>query len=90
MQFLIFLSLTIFISNLIGQTIGQSNYFCSANGSDIEFTLSSSSHSAWESTINCFLAQCNVDSSNNNSCRSSATPCYDYRTMMNISVCAPG
>lgn len=52
---------------------------------------SSSSHSAWQSSSNCQLLLCNQNSSNNNdSCRLSSTPCFDYRTANNTSYCAPG
>ncbi|CAF1943851.1 unnamed protein product [Rotaria magnacalcarata] len=61
------------------------NYYCNA----VEFTLSSSDHSASKTTLNCSLQKCNV-SSNENTCRSSTTPCFDYRTLNNISYCAPG
>ncbi|CAF1124332.1 unnamed protein product [Adineta steineri] len=76
--------------NSIGQNTQLPNYSCSENNVSIEFTLSLSSHSAWNSTSYCSLQQCNVDSNNNNSCRSSSTPCFDYRTINNISYCAPG
>ncbi|CAF1482448.1 unnamed protein product, partial [Adineta steineri] len=77
--------------NSIGQTTQIPNYSCSDNNASIHFTLSSSSHSASNSTSNCFLQQCIVNSNNNNnSCRSSSTPCFDYRTINNISFCAPG
>ncbi|CAF1343097.1 unnamed protein product [Adineta steineri] len=47
---------------------------------------------AWNSTSNCSLQQCNVNlnNSNNNSCLSSSTPCFDYRTINNSRYCAPG
>ncbi|CAF1439522.1 unnamed protein product [Rotaria magnacalcarata] len=61
------------------------NYYCNA----VEFTLSSSDHSASKTTLNCSLQKCNV-SSNENTCRSSTTPCFDYLTLNNISYCAPG
>ncbi len=73
----------------LGQTTEAPNYSCSVNDSNVKFTLSSSSHSAWEPTTNCFLSQCNVNSSSNDSCRSSSTPCFDYRTVNNISISAP-
>ncbi|CAF3684658.1 unnamed protein product [Rotaria socialis] len=61
------------------------NYYCNT----VEFTLSSSDHSASKPTLNCSLQKCNV-SSNENTCLSSTTPCFDYRTFNNISYCAPG
>ncbi|CAF0858351.1 unnamed protein product [Adineta steineri] len=74
---------------LLSQTTQLPDYSCSENNVSIQFTLSSSSHSAWNSTSNCSLQQCNVNSNNNNNCLSSSTPCFDYRTINNISYCAP-
>ncbi|CAF4693559.1 unnamed protein product [Rotaria sp. Silwood1] len=49
-----------------------------------------SSHSAWESSSSCSLFLYNDDTnSNNNSCRSSMTLCFNYHTNNNISYCAP-
>ncbi|CAF4416677.1 unnamed protein product, partial [Adineta steineri] len=76
--------------NSIGQTTQLPNYSCNENNVSIQFTLSSSSHSAWNPTSNCSLQQCNVNlTNNNNNCRSSSTPCFDYRTINNISYCTP-
>ncbi|CAF4378045.1 unnamed protein product, partial [Adineta steineri] len=74
------------------QTTQLPNYSCSENNVSIQFILSSSSHSAWNSTSSCSLQQCflNSNNNNNNSCLSSSTPCFDYRTINNISYCAPG
>ncbi len=52
--------------------------------------MSSSPHSGLYSASNCSVQECNVSSSDNDSCRSSSTPCYDYRSFSNISFCAPG
>ncbi len=71
----------------LGQMTQASQYFCSINNSSVKFTLSSSSHSAWQPSLNCSLTLCNVSS--NNICRSSGTPCFDYRTNTNASYCAP-
>ncbi len=76
------------IHSYLGQITNASEYFCSTNDSSIEITLTSSPHSAWEPLSNCALALCNVSS--NNICRSSETPCFDYRTNTNASYCAPG
>ncbi|CAF1376228.1 unnamed protein product [Adineta steineri] len=78
--------------NSIGQTTQLPNYSCTENNASIQFTLSSSAHSAWNPTSNCSLQQCNVNLTNinNDNCRSSSTPCFDYRTTNNISYCAPG
>ncbi|CAF4372120.1 unnamed protein product, partial [Adineta steineri] len=70
------------------QTTELPDYSCSENNVSIQFTLSSLSHSAWNSTSNCSLQQCNVNL--NNSCLSSSTPCFDYRTINNSRYCAPG
>ena len=74
----------------LGQTTAAPNYSCSENGGNVKFTASSSPHSASYPTSNCSLQQCIVSSSNNDSCRSSLTPCFDYRSLDNSSYCAPG
>ncbi|CAF0977204.1 unnamed protein product [Adineta steineri] len=76
--------------NSIGQSTQLSNYSCSENDISIQFILSSSAHSAWNSTSNCSLQQCNISLNGNNNCLSSSTPCFDYRSINNISYCAPG
>ncbi|CAF4099959.1 unnamed protein product, partial [Adineta steineri] len=78
------------LSSVKGQTTQLPNYSCSENNATIQFTLSSSSHSASNSTSSCSLQQCNTSLNNNDNCRSSSTPCFDYRTINNISYCAPG
>ncbi len=70
----------------IVQTTQSSTYTCDQNDSTVEFSLSSSSHSTWDDLSNCALSQCNT---NNDSCRLSQTPCFDYRTIDSISYCAP-
>ncbi|CAF1551299.1 unnamed protein product [Adineta steineri] len=80
----------IFLSSIKGQTTQLPNYSCSENNASIQFTLSSSSHSAWNPTSSCSLQQCNTSLNGNNNCLSSSTPCFDYRTINNISYCAPG
>ncbi|CAF1238732.1 unnamed protein product [Adineta steineri] len=72
------------------QTTQLPNYSCTENNVSIQFTLSSSSHSAWNPASNCSLQQCNTSLNDNNNCLLSSTPCYDYRTINNISYCAPG
>ncbi|CAF1578477.1 unnamed protein product [Adineta steineri] len=76
--------------NSLGQTTQLPNYSCSENNVSIQFTLSSSSHSAWNQTSNCSLQQCDISSNGSNSFLSSSTPCFDFRTINNISYCAPG
>ncbi|CAF1151389.1 unnamed protein product [Adineta steineri] len=76
--------------NSVGQTTQPPNYSCTENNASIQFTLSSSSHSASNPTSSCSLQQCNTSLNGNNNCRSTSTPCYDYRTINNISYCAPG
>ncbi|CAF1384905.1 unnamed protein product [Adineta steineri] len=72
------------------QTTQLPNYSCSENNVSIQFTLSSSFHSAWNPTSNCSLQQCNTSLNGNNNCLSSTTTCFDYRTTNNIRYCAPG
>ncbi|CAF0885277.1 unnamed protein product [Adineta steineri] len=76
--------------NSIGQTTQLPNYSCTENNASVQFTLSSSSHSASNPTSYCALQQCNTSLNGNDNCRSSSTPCFDYRTINNISYCAPG
>ncbi|CAF1354433.1 unnamed protein product [Adineta steineri] len=90
MRFIIVLFFIISLSSVKGQTTQPPNYSCTENNASIQFTLSSSAHSAWNSTSNCSLQQCNTSLNGNNNCLSSSTPCYDYRTINNISYCAPG
>ncbi|CAF1054681.1 unnamed protein product [Adineta steineri] len=67
------------------------NYSCINNSSgNVTFALSWSSHSAWNPTLNCTLQQCLIIFNNNSSCRSSSTPCFDYRTYTDDRYCAPG
>ncbi|CAF3894183.1 unnamed protein product, partial [Adineta steineri] len=76
--------------NSIGQTTQLPNYSCTENNASVQFTLSSSSHSASNPTSYCAVQQCNTSLNGNDNCRSSSTPCFDYRTINNISYCAPG
>ncbi|CAF4305241.1 unnamed protein product, partial [Rotaria magnacalcarata] len=85
MTAIVVLLFSFFFSYVQGLSTATPNYYCNA----VEFTLSSSDHSASKTTLNCSLQKCNV-SSNENTCRSSTTPCFDYRTLNNISYCAPG
>ncbi|CAF1407374.1 unnamed protein product, partial [Adineta steineri] len=91
MRSIIALLFIIFLSSVKGQTTQLPNYYCTENNVSIQFTLSSSSHSASNPASSCSLQQCNVNltNSNNDNCRSSSTPCFDYRTINNISYCAP-
>ena len=73
----------------LGQITQSPNYSCYENNSTVTFTLSSSDQSAQRASVNCFLSTCNVSSSNNSSCLSSFTPCFDYRSWNNTSYCAP-
>ncbi|CAF3023835.1 unnamed protein product [Rotaria sp. Silwood2] len=73
-----------------GQTTSVPNYYCYENNDSVQFTLSLSSHSAWQPTLNCSLQQCNTSFNDNSICRSSTTPCFDYRTLNYTSYCAPG
>ena len=73
-----------------GPTAQAFNYVCTENTSVIEFTLSSSDHSASKLVSNCSLQQCSVDLNYNNSCLLSSAPCFDYRSSNNTKYCAPG
>lgn len=75
---------------MLDQTTQAPNYSCSDSDEIVTFTASQLSHSAWEPTSNCILQSCNVTSSTNNTCRSSATLCFQYRTLNNQIYCAPG
>ena len=67
-----------------------SNYACTANTDvDVEFTLSSGYHSAWNPTLNCALSECTVNSTINRSCRSNSTHCFSYQLINNRSICVP-
>ncbi|UJR17490.1 hypothetical protein I4U23_004385 [Adineta vaga] len=66
-----------------GQTTEPPNYVCNEHDNSVEFTTSSSNHSAWDLTSNCFLQEYQKCSHTNNSCRSLSTPCFDYLTVNN-------
>ncbi len=68
-----------------GQNSSSSSH-CPLDNSSVVFSLSFSSHSAWNDSFNCSLSQCN---NNGHDCRSSEILCFDYRTMTNMSYCAP-
>ncbi|CAF1477256.1 unnamed protein product [Rotaria sp. Silwood1] len=90
MRFVIVLFFNVLFSCVQGQTTIAPNYYCNDNNDVVQFTLSPSPHSAWQPTLNCSLQQCNTSSNDNNNCRSSSTPCYNYYTLNNVSYCAPG
>ncbi|CAF1265233.1 unnamed protein product [Adineta steineri] len=90
MRSIIVLFFIISLSSVKGQTSQVPNYSCTENNVSFQFTLSSSSHSAWNSTSSCSLQQCNTSLNCSNNCLPSSTPCFDYRTINNISYCAPG
>ncbi len=77
---------------MIGQTTNSANYYCTEDNFTIQFThtSTSTSHSAWDPLLNCSLALC-YESLNNssNSCRTTSTFCFDYRTISDVSYCAP-
>lgn len=74
----------------VGQTIDASNYSCTENNLTARFTDPVQSHSAKHYSSNCSLSRCSIYPSNNQNCRLSSTPCFDYRTANNIGYCAPG
>lgn len=86
MSFYILL-LVLILFESCSHSFGQENYFCNVENNQVGFSSSSSYHSAWNSTMNCVLSECN---SINSSCRSSSTPCFRYQTISNGSICAPG
>lgn len=73
----------------LGQVPSTSSQSCRVNSAAFDFSPTSSNHSAWQPATNCSLSQCSSSFSLNNNCRSSSTPCFDYRTVNNTSVCAP-
>ncbi|CAF4102548.1 unnamed protein product [Adineta steineri] len=89
MRSIIVLFFIIFLSSVTGQTTELPDYSCDENDVSIQFALLSSSHSAWNSISNCSLQQCNISLNGSDNCLSSSTPCFDYRTINNISYCAP-
>ena len=66
-----------------------STYVCNDNQRDVAFTLYTSFHSAWEPSTNFNMLQCSMNASNDNGCRASSTPCFNYRSLSNTSYCAP-
>ncbi|CAF5176818.1 unnamed protein product, partial [Rotaria magnacalcarata] len=78
MRFAIPSMFIIYFSCVHAQTTVAPNYYCYEKEDVIQFTLSSLPHSAWQPTLNCSLQQCNESPTDNNNCRSSSTPCYDY------------
>ncbi|CAF1192688.1 unnamed protein product [Adineta ricciae] len=76
---------------MTSQTPQKPNVVCNKTDTAVEFTLSSSSHSAWNSVSYCSLQQCRSNINNDNiTCVLSPKPCFDYRTPNNASYCAPG
>ena len=67
----------------------STSYVCSANRSQITFTLLNGSHSAKDSTANCRLSTCLESSNANVDCRTSRTPCFEYQHVNGTSYCAP-
>ncbi|CAF1432721.1 unnamed protein product [Adineta ricciae] len=84
-----FLFLTISFLSLKDRTIALGSSSCALQNNNVEFTLSTASHSASNSTSSCSLQQCITTSANNQTCSLSPTPCFNYRTANNISYCAP-
>ncbi|CAF4448156.1 unnamed protein product [Rotaria socialis] len=84
------ISTTTLITSTLNQTTRANNYFGYQNSSTVQITLSSSAHTAWQSTSNCSVQQCNISLNNDNNCRSSSIPCYNYLSFNSTSYCAPG
>ncbi|UJR07110.1 hypothetical protein I4U23_011398 [Adineta vaga] len=90
MPLITFPILIFILLSLKALTIQSSNYFCQENNISIQFTLSTSNHSASNPTLNCSLQQCNGTSLDNQTCSLSPTPCFNYQTVNNsLSYCAP-
>ncbi|CAF1530276.1 unnamed protein product [Adineta ricciae] len=89
MAFVAFLFLIISFLSLKDRTIALASSSCVSQSNNVEFTLSTASHSASNPTSSCSLQQCNITSSDNLTCSLSPTPCFNYRTANNISYCAP-
>jgi hypothetical protein len=68
-------------------SLSSSSYTCAQTNFTIQFSLSSSSHSVENLSSSCLFSQ--YSDNNNNSCRSSQTPCFDYQTFDQIHYCAP-
>ena len=66
----------------------STQYVCQTNQSSLQWTLYSSSHSAWDPSNSCALSFCNSICSNS-SCRRSQTPCFEYVSYSNTIYCAP-
>lgn len=56
----------------------------------LHFNYLFSNHSAENLISNCSVQKCNGSNNTSGVCRSSSTPCFEYRAMNNISYCAPG
>ncbi|CAF1415661.1 unnamed protein product [Adineta ricciae] len=84
-----FFFLIITFLSLKGRTIALASSSCASQSNNVEFTLSTASHSASNPTSSCSLQQCITTSANNQTCSLSPTPCFNYRTTNNISYCAP-
>ncbi|CAF1183189.1 unnamed protein product [Adineta ricciae] len=90
MASIVFLFLIVSLLSLKDQTAASLSYSCAYRNTSVQFTLLTSAHSASNSASSCSLQQCNGTSADNQTCSLSPTPCFDYRTMNNISYCAPG
>lgn len=81
---------TFYYEKQSGQTTTARDNHCIEMNNEIEFSQSSLPHSEYQFVLNCSLAKCSLNSNGNNSCKSSSTPCFDYRSYDNNSYCAPG
>lgn len=75
--------------SLLGLTTQSSNYVCQDKNLTVQFSLSTSNHSASNPALNCSLQQCSFTSIDNQTCSLSPTPCFNYQTRNNLSYCAP-
>ncbi len=88
-MFFILLSLPLNI--FIGRATNPTNFSCIESNFHIQFTYSSASHSAWQPSLDCSLSSCvqSLNNSYSSSCLSTSISCFDYRTINNVSYCAP-
>jgi hypothetical protein len=88
-NWLVFICFCLNHEPFLGQTTAVPNYICGDDSGDVQFTLSVTAQSAWQPLTNCSVPQCNISASNDNSCRSSSTPCFNYLTFNGVNLCAP-
>ena len=73
---------------LVDQIISTQTYTCNTTDRMASFSLSFSSHSVWDSRINCSLDLCNRNSYGNVRCHNASTPCFRYQNSHGNQYCA--